>query len=289
METELRIVIVHGIKNYRRGVYEQIATSLAKQFHRRLQSSPRFPWNEDDVSIEVAYYAHILRRKGSQGGVDLEPDAESFLRVFLQPWIPDLKGAQGEFTRWLHIPVARIASQTGFRQDIVEDFVKCFAREVTYFLRTEGRFKPKSAVIEHVSSCIEGADVVIAHSLGSIVAYETLWKNGITVPLFVTMGSPLAFPGIIFPRISPAPVNGKGSRPPGVRYWANIADVGDIIATPPGGISRQFRGVHYDRQDSIARFDFHKMTNYLRCRELGTLLQKWAEGSPPFARLSLMV
>jgi pimeloyl-ACP methyl ester carboxylesterase len=177
----------------------------------------------------------------------------------------------------------RIASRTGFGQDFVEDFVKCFAREVTYFLRTEGRFRPRAAVVDHVSQCLVGADIVIAHSLGSVVAYEALWKNRIEVPLLITVGSPLAFPRIVFPKLAPPPVGGRGRRPPGVRCWANIADVGDIVATPPGGISRQFHGVDYDRQDSIARFDFHRMANYLRCRELGVLLQRWAKAEQPFS------
>ncbi|GLZ38743.1 hypothetical protein Acsp05_23670 [Actinokineospora sp. NBRC 105648] len=39
-------------------------------------------------------------------------------------------------------------------------------------------------------------DVVIAHSLGSVVAYEALWNSGATVDLLITLGSPLALPNV---------------------------------------------------------------------------------------------
>ncbi|MFD2353188.1 hypothetical protein ACFSTC_33720 [Nonomuraea ferruginea] len=38
---------------------------------------------------------------------------------------------------------------------------------------------------------------------------------------------------VIFERLLPAPVNGRGERPKGVRRWVNIADKDDIAAIPP--------------------------------------------------------
>ena len=75
--------------------------------------------------------------------------------------------------------------------------------------------------------------VVIAHSLGSVVTYETLWAHPQQrVDLLITLGSPLAMPDVIFDKLHPVPEHRKGQRPPGVRRWINIAEPGDVIAIP---------------------------------------------------------
>ena len=48
--------------------------------------------------------------------------------------------------------------------------------------------------------------VVVAHSLGSVVAYEVLCaKTDLAVPSFVTLGSPLGLPNLVFDRLEPKP------------------------------------------------------------------------------------
>jgi hypothetical protein len=47
---------------------------------------------------------------------------------------------------------------------------------------------------------------------------------------FVTVGSPLGLRSVIFDRLDPAPVDGSGVWPAGVRRWTNIADPGDVVA-----------------------------------------------------------
>jgi hypothetical protein len=74
--------------------------------------------------------------------------------------------------------------------------------------------------------------VVIAHSLGTVVAYETLCATGDhEVRALVTLGSPLGIPNLIFDRLDPGPVGGIGRWPgPHQLVWTNIADRGDIVA-----------------------------------------------------------
>ncbi|MEU6072803.1 hypothetical protein [Micromonospora sp. NPDC047074] len=66
------------------------------------------------------------------------------------------------------------------------------------------------------------------------------------------LGSPLAMPHAVFPRLDPAPVAGLGSRLPNVKRWVNIADVGDLVA--------------------IHAFDFHMVANYFACPPLAAEL-----------------
>ena len=75
--------------------------------------------------------------------------------------------------------------------------------------------------------------VIVAHNLGSIVAYEALCAHPEwNVKLFVTLGSPLGMRNVIFNRLEPAPQNGIGSWPGSVERWVNIADQNDVLAVP---------------------------------------------------------
>jgi pimeloyl-ACP methyl ester carboxylesterase len=73
--------------------------------------------------------------------------------------------------------------------------------------------------------------VLVAHSLGSVAAYETLCANPeLPVTTLVTLGSPLGTPNLIFDRLIPTPLAGCGAWPAGLKHWTNIADTGDVVA-----------------------------------------------------------
>lgn len=113
--------------------------------------------------------------------------------------------------------------------------------------------------------------MVIAHSLGSVVTYETLWtRPHPPLELLITLGSPLAMPDIVYDRLAPHP--GQRGRPPGVQRWINITDPGDLIAIPAGAIRQRFTGLTTDLTNAIAAFDFHRATNYLTCAPLAAAL-----------------
>ena len=69
--------------------------------------------------------------------------------------------------------------------------------------------------------------VVVAHSLGSVVAYEALCDlEGHGVRALVTLGSPLGIP-LVFDRLRPAAGAWPGSES---MVWTNLADKGDVVA-----------------------------------------------------------
>ena len=77
--------------------------------------------------------------------------------------------------------------------------------------------------------------VVVAHSLGSVVAYEVLCAAPeLAVRSFVTLGSPLGLPNLVFDRLQPEPrpcgAEIRGYWPESVGTWTNIADAGDVVA-----------------------------------------------------------
>jgi pimeloyl-ACP methyl ester carboxylesterase len=74
-----------------------------------------------------------------------------------------------------------------------------------------------------------GPAVVIAHSLGTVVGFEALHERGARVPLFVTLGSPLAMRAVVWPRVRPQPP----ATPDRVDRWLNFWDRDDIIVPRP--------------------------------------------------------
>jgi hypothetical protein len=77
--------------------------------------------------------------------------------------------------------------------------------------------------------------VVVAHSLGSVVAYEALCAHPEwAVQGLVTLGSPLGIRNIILDRLIPAAGQEAGRRqgrwPGSVRTWTNVADRMDFVA-----------------------------------------------------------
>lgn len=101
-----------------------------------------------------------------------------------------------------------------------------------YFTDPELRSRIRSAVADAIT---DDTTVVVAHSLGSVVAYEVLCAvPGPASQSLVTLGSPLGLPNLVFDRLQPEPrPRGNGVRghwPGSVRAWTNIADAGDVVA-----------------------------------------------------------
>jgi hypothetical protein len=71
--------------------------------------------------------------------------------------------------------------------------------------------------------------VVVAHSLGTVVSFEALHEHAGDIPLWVTLGSPLALRSVVWPKLRPEP----RATPPRVRRWLNYWDRDDVVATRP--------------------------------------------------------
>ena len=80
--------------------------------------------------------------------------------------------------------------------------------------------------------------LLIGHSLGSVICYDTLWDLGRErraerrVDLFVTLGSPLAT-HVIRRGLSGARLSGEDAYPRNVARWVNLSARGDTTALQP--------------------------------------------------------
>jgi len=257
------VVGIHGIGNRQAArTPEEAAANLG----RRWTSAIRRGLGADSgVEAVVAYYAHHLATDTAQGVGDPAQLTEPEQRLLLA-WAVALDApvevAQGRLTQPARAAADWIARRFGLSSRLVRLLVTTFCREVHCYLSDPIR---RAAVQSTVADTItaERARVVLAHSLGSVVAYETLWAHpDLQVELLITLGSPLGMPDVIVDRLQPTPVDRRGARPPGVRRWINIADPGDIVAIPRG-LAGSFAGIDADLTTPVGVFDFHKVTGYL--------------------------
>lgn len=140
-------------------------------------------------------------------------------------------------------------------------------RQVRIFLHDA---ELKRAVLERVAEHVApDTRVVVAHSLGSIVAYEALcahpeWR----VDTFLTLGSPLGIRHLVFDALTPQPRDGRGAWP-NVRRWVNIADQGDIVA-----LQKELAPVFGQVEDRwiYNGWRAHDVGRYLSARETGQVI-----------------
>lgn len=74
--------------------------------------------------------------------------------------------------------------------------------------------------------------LLMAHSFGSIIAWDTLWtlrEEGGSIDLFLTLGSPLGT-NFIRRRLMGAKAEGAARYPRGISRWKNLAALGDLTA-----------------------------------------------------------
>ncbi|QIY66421.1 hypothetical protein HEP85_38980 [Streptomyces sp. RPA4-2] len=274
------IVGVHGMGNYKSGHRpEEVAAYYSKTWTKYLSAhGSALP----DDALAFAYYAHHLRQ-GMPVSHGPEDDALDRLipeeAELADQWINALKlnvpelTAQGRLGIPLRNIVTALARHFSFDGRLTRGFIATCLREVNMYMR-HPEAPARLAAREEVASVIAAHQprIVIAHSLGSVVTYEALHAHPeLRVELLVTVGSPLALPHGIFQRLQPAPVEGRGSRPPGVGRWINLADHGDPVAILRP-LKNYFSDVDMDLTESLRLVDIHCAKAYLRSPALATAL-----------------
>lgn len=272
------IVGVHGIGKYH--YYEEAGGSAD-----RAAEAVRAKWNgylhhgltgradgTGDYFAEVAYYAHHLHSGPPRAPRRMETPA----KLVLADWAAQLGGpfreAAGESLTGLAHRLAEWLL-AGLGPKAVR-FAQDFCPEVAAYL---GGGPPRVRARDTVADAVRRhrPRAVVAHSLGSVVAYEALWAHpDLSVELLVTLGSPLGMRNVVFERLAPVPVRGRGARPPGVRRWINIADKDDIAAIP-AALRPWFDGVERDVACDIDWLDFHTVRNYLGCGSANEYLKPY--------------
>lgn len=270
----LKIVAVHGVGYLNRRITaDEVRVANGTRWSQQLADGLGAPVSRLD--LDFAYYAAALKPgPAAQGAADAENLEDPLARELLAAWLEELGApqtvAQGVLTLPLRYTASWVAEKFSLDGQLTELFIRLFFREVAAYLRADGDPARTAAREEIVTRIAQHRPrVVIAHSLGTVVAYEALHAHPeLGVELLLTLGSPLALPHAVFDRLVPRPTGTStplGVRPGGVARWVNIADPGDPVAIPPR-LAHAFTGIDLDLTTTIdAAFGFHHAKNYLAC------------------------
>ena len=157
-----------------------------------------------------------LRREGEAALSELKPPPEDAEPLGVQAWVRSTIGAASRIHFFAEQGFA--AAETILWRDLkqVSSYI------VPGDIRNEIRSRAEEALAK------PDVLVVVAHSLGTVVAYEAITALGRELELWVTIGSPLGLDRPIYQRLHPA-----ASFPSTVTRWVNMADPDDIIAAAP--------------------------------------------------------
>jgi hypothetical protein len=257
------IVLVHGIAQEQKsadtleeewlpdlagGVRTAGFPEIADRLYR-LRSGP------DGIDARMGFYGDLFLKEGQQG---LEPEELSPLEWALaeqlaMEWtartasrsadersrraasqeLAQLEQTAGEeqgaraAARSAINSLARIRWFAPFGMGFAARFVMRSLAQVTRYLSDD-------ALREHALARVQalvtsGTQVLIGHSLGSVVAFEAAQRLDDPLPLLITMGSPLGLHTVVYDRVRPQPPR----FPLAVRHWVNVADRNDIVAAEP--------------------------------------------------------
>lgn len=152
-----------------------------------------------------------------------------------------------------------------------------------YYAKSDVRNRIRGRLAGALQRHVDKRVCLIAHSMGSIIAYDvlrTMEQNPPAIDHFVTIGSPLGLP------IVTQHVRGEFSKttvPQQVRQWMNLADPGDKVAldcrladdyqSVPGAVRVRDILIHNGYVDRSGKNDQHNSYGYLRAPELSDILR----------------
>jgi pimeloyl-ACP methyl ester carboxylesterase len=201
-----RVVLVHGAFNELWGPNELKARWLPAVrdglWHHGAECAA------DDV--EVCFYGDLFRRHpGTEEDLMFQQS-----RAGVAETLASLDGGQDALRT-----LAQAASDASFDRTV--DMVTIMMIEPDLRERVRARIE---------RSVGDDTRVVVAHSLGSVVAYSALAAHpDWPVRTFVTLGSPLGA-AVVFDTLEPAPVDGTGAWPGRIERWVNVRAAGDKAA-----------------------------------------------------------
>lgn len=135
--------------------------------------------------------------------------------------------------------------------------------------------------------------LVIAHSLGSVIAFDTLWElsrrndSELRIDLFMTLGSPLGV-DFIRHRMLNAQESGACRYPTNIRRWINLSAIGEMTALDRILADDYHEMVALDLVDGIHDepnlqtyfrgpngLDVHKCFGYMANYQTGAAVSEW--------------
>jgi hypothetical protein len=274
-----RVLAVHGIAQQLKG-----EESLLKDWRPALIDGLRRANYDGPVEMDFAFYGDLFRRGGTMGvaapSLRLEDLSEYEGQFLIELWreaaCVDPTIIPPEAQTMIYAPdIVRRAFLALSGKRFITGFIEktailWFVNQVyRYFNEPELRAEAQRRASAKIA---RDTRVVVAHSLGSVVAYEALCAHPEwPVRTLVTIGSPLGVPNLVFERLAPPPAHFLGVWPRCVVKWTNISAKGDFVA-----LQRQLATCFGDRLVDIAvdnESDAHDALRYLTAKETGAAIR----------------
>ena len=132
-----------------------------------------------------------------------------------------------------------IVDHLPFLLRLLSDRIRSTAEETRRYFRNRNNIAcdVRELLKQELRPLLSNSDKVllIGHSMGSVIAYDTLWELSHLeqlpgkVDLFLTIGSPLGM-NYVQRRLMGNQYTGKKKYPSNIKHWANISAIGDITA-----------------------------------------------------------
>jgi hypothetical protein len=233
-----RILLVHGIAQQYGG--PETLRSVYVPALRDGVSLARGSLPAHDVG--VAFYGDVFRPSGSRStslpeyeALDLDDPLELDLlyawwteAAAQDPTVPGPRTrTRARTPQWIQRALYALSASVFFGGLSDRALIGSLKQVRAYLLDPVTR----ESVRERVRAAIHAdTEVLVGHSLGSVIAYEILCgPSKPPVHTFISLGSPLGIPRLIFDRLIPPPSCGLGQWP-NVRQWTNVADRNDVVA-----------------------------------------------------------
>jgi len=283
-----KIVGIHGIAQQYRGSYQltdvwfsALRDGLAAAGHDEAARAL------SAADVKVAFFGDLFRPPGTMAATDppytaadILPGPEQDLLTALydaavdhDPALGAPEGAMGAGMATVQFMLSRLARSKTFAKVAQRAFIGDLKQVVAFLNDTTVKDRVLARVREQIGP---DSQVVVGHSLGSVVSYEYLCRERPgQVRLLVTVGSPLGIRNVVFDKLTPAPASGAGAWPGTVATWVNVADLDDIVALrkdlaplfPGGTPALKVTDRLVDNGDEP-----HAIDRYLNSRQTGSAL-----------------
>lgn len=300
-----KIIFIHGLATkppkrdlfrfWKRCLVENIRCSESK-FAEILESEPQL--------FEMAYWANEIPNHIEDNPEELEKPIETVIRLRKEKGdqfhVSNVKDKFFDF--WLDKgldTVDMIANILSVKDDVVKQrLVEMNLYSDDQFTAEKIRKSLEMPLQKALSDCKNIA--IIAHSMGSFVAYDVLWRfshhrsfksfHDKKINLFVTIGSPLGDPIIqdlmLGKRYGYKKSNGL---PTNISNWVNFAALGDIVCHDQTLVDdfqsmkkmnllqdfRDYRGLFNPYRNRRGKINTHKSYGYLLQPKLAKIILKF--------------
>lgn len=301
------IIAIHGLGN--KPIAPVLEEGWLKAIHEGLG---RIGKPHRTIPLKMVYWADISHADPLDPAVD-DPESPQFLK---EPYTPGRHGDRPvekprRFRPFLLKFLERHLDKLFLRKNMAETFpaisekmmeryfteLDLYYTDVCRSLQNED-CSAKAAIQDRLREVLQnyaGYEILLlSHSMGSIIAFDTLWPPPCTVPIhtFITMGSPLGLPPIVarnfqaqqavFPHLK------KPQTPDCVQlHWYNLSDRGDTVA-----LDHTLRDDYAMNRHGVKALDLlvdndyeinghanpHKSYGYLRTAEVAEMIDTFLSG-----------